>query len=293
MTWADCQADISQCDKCCARWPGEVRRPLQLGEIPAPPSNISVLFVGVAPTPDEGPYKGGHFYTSTRDLLRRGLFALLEEKYHYSLNSLDIQNGNKAFHGMGFFFVHTAKVRPITKSAPSTAVLRFCAQQHLRVEIGLLQPQAVCFLGKMNTSRVAQDLFGQAIGPQPQNAALNHWTGSVVVAPQPRRGWASDTLRILNELLPVQLPSSIRMSSVDRSSRDDFVFPIRPFVFFDSNDERHHCRPDCQSYRPTMADSARPCLGLFYFLYLGEHLCGVGYISVLAFGQCYLRSRTS
>ncbi len=208
MTWNECQLDIARCRECCTRWPKEVRRPLQLGEIPTPPSQVSVLFVGVAPTPDEGPSQGGHFYTSTRDLLRRGLFALLEEKYACSLNSLDLQEGNEAFHNMGFFFVHTAKVRPISKPAPPQPLLQYCAQRHLCAEISFLHPQAICFLGKTNLSRVVKDLFDHPIGLRPQQAILGEWTGPVVMALQPRRGWEKSTRETLNQVLPAKLSFS-------------------------------------------------------------------------------------
>ncbi|MCA9469959.1 MAG: hypothetical protein KC643_31555 [Nitrospira sp.] len=203
MNWNDCQNEIAQCRECCSRWPDEVIRPFQVGEIPNPPSPIGVLFVGVAPTPNEGRYQGGHFYTSTQDPLRRGLFALLEEIYKCNFNALSLEEGNAVFHRRGCFFVHAAKVRPIVKAAPPQAVLRYCAHQHLRVEIDLLQTQTICFLGKNNTIRVAEDLFGRPIGEEPQTASLNHWTGRVVVAPQPRRGWEGRTREILAQILPV------------------------------------------------------------------------------------------
>jgi uracil-DNA glycosylase len=205
MDWNSFQMEIAQCQECSSRWPDVVKRPLQVGEIPNPPSRVSVLFVGVAPTPDEGTSRGGHFYASTRDLLRRGLFALLEEKYECALNSLSLSEGNTAFHKLGFFFVHAAKVRPISKSAPPQPLLKFCAQRHLRAEINFLHPQAICFLGKTNLSTVVKDLFGHPFGPRPQQATLGEWTGPVVMALQPRRGWKKSTRETLNQVLPAKL----------------------------------------------------------------------------------------
>ena len=42
------------------------------------PELVRVQFVGVAPTPEKGGSRGGHFYASAKDKLRVGLFRLLE-----------------------------------------------------------------------------------------------------------------------------------------------------------------------------------------------------------------------
>src|SRR2546422_8704665 len=98
QAWCGLQKQIAQCRDCVSRWPTEVIRPLSVGEIPDPPRHVDVLFVGVGPTPQEGKFHGEHFYSTTGDLLRRGLFVLLEEKCAVDLTTLSLADGNRAFH---------------------------------------------------------------------------------------------------------------------------------------------------------------------------------------------------
>src|SRR5438445_4752036 len=83
--WQRIQREIAECTECCSRWCGAVDQPLKFGEIPPPPSEISVLFVGVAPTPINGKNKGSHFYSSVKDPLRVGLFRLLGKMFRVPL----------------------------------------------------------------------------------------------------------------------------------------------------------------------------------------------------------------
>ena len=201
--WRALQREIVRCQECSRRWPDEVVRPLAVGEIPDPPDRIDILFVGVAPTAENGPSRGTHFYSSETDLLRTGLFRLLAERdFGVRLIGLGRDEGNRRFHEARCFFVHCAKVRPNDKPAPPVEVIQFCAQRHLKKEIAVLDPRVVCFLGKNNAAPVASDLFGQSIGETPERVQPEWWRegGLAVVALQPRRGWESRTKAVLKLL---------------------------------------------------------------------------------------------
>lgn len=124
MRWQDAQRDISICEECVSRWRGRVTAPLQIGEIPDPPSFVKILIVGVAPTDLEGRNKGGHFYSSAGDNLRRGLFRLLNDRFAIPLNGLSLEEGNQLFHGEEYFFVHAGKTRPVGWDASPLETLR-------------------------------------------------------------------------------------------------------------------------------------------------------------------------
>ena len=208
--WSEYQERIEGCHRCIDLRPREVDFPLGREEIPPPPLTIRILFVGVAPTRIDGPSRGTHFYSKGTDLLRSGLFRALDASpFGTSLvqrNRRSKADGDSAFHRAGFFFVHSAKIRPTQRDAPPTAVLTACAAEHLSAEIQLLQPQAICFLG--NTPgplpAVVRALFGRRIPHVPQRAELGSWTGYVAVTGQPRRRGvrrAGETLRAFWRLL--------------------------------------------------------------------------------------------
>jgi len=207
-SWRELQKSIGSCTECVSRWPAQVTRPLSLGEIPDPPGSIDILFVGVAPTPEQGFFKGAHFYSSARDMLRVGLFRLLATP-DFGLPRFggELRSGNQQFHDARCFFVHAAKVRPIKEAAPPREAIRFCASRHLRKEIIALQPRIVCFLGKNNATDVAKELFGQTIGEDLTRASFENWSGLAVVAPQPRRGWETRTLSVLKTIFRSRPPS--------------------------------------------------------------------------------------
>jgi uracil-DNA glycosylase len=201
MRWQDSQRDISICEECVGRWRGRVTEPLQIGEIPVPQSFVKILFVGVAPTDLEGRNKGGHFYSSAGDNLRRGLFRLLNDRFAIPLNGLSLEEGNQLFHGEGYFFVHAGKTRPVGRDAPPRDILIYCANRHLRTEIDILNPSAICFLGVKNLKSVTQSLFDRQVFEVPGRASLDRWTGWVVLAPQPVRGGERRTEIVLAKLL--------------------------------------------------------------------------------------------
>src|SRR5437016_3272704 len=157
--WRTLQEQVASCSQCVSRWPDKVVRPLGFDEIPDPPKSVDVLFVGVAPTPVQGKNAGEHFYTSVSDPLRVGLFRLLEEKFRVPLNAKKLEDGNRSFHKLACFFVHCAKARPIRDPAPPIETIHFCAARHLRAEIPVLSPRAICFLGKNNAGPAAKELF--------------------------------------------------------------------------------------------------------------------------------------
>ena len=103
---------------------------------PLPPSEVAVLFVGVAP-----PRPTEHFYSVSNDGLRRGLFSVLRE-CGYECSSVD------DFHAHGFYLSHTAKCPIADTPKPIREVCVFCSSKHLTTEIHALQPKAVCFLSK-------------------------------------------------------------------------------------------------------------------------------------------------
>lgn len=156
--------------ECPRRWRDDVINPLALGQIPEPPPAVDILFVGVTPTAHEGRNKGAHFYSSSKDPLRMGLFSLLgRAEFGLNLAGLSLAEENKAFHEAGCFFVHAAKVRPIADPAPPSDAIAFCAARHLRYEILLLRPKAVCFLGVNNASFAAAALLAKTF------AAASDW----------------------------------------------------------------------------------------------------------------------
>ena len=208
--WTELQDDIERCRTCIDQRPTEVALPLRRGEIPAPPAEIRVLFVGVAPTRLAGKSRGMHFYSNRTDLLRTALFRALDRPpFRMALTAANERSKNEAdcmFHRAGFFFVHAAKIRPTTCDAPPTAILTFCAKQHFQAEIELLRPHAICFLGNTRGHQpaVARALFGRRLGNVPERATTGSWTGLAAVAAQPRRRGvprAAGSLRALWEVL--------------------------------------------------------------------------------------------
>ena len=201
QTWGRVQREIAECNQCLNRWPNHITKSLSLGEIPNPPSRIKVLFIGVAPTPQLGNTKGGHFYSSPSDLLRRGLFSVIQGILKVSLNAHSLNDGTQAFMGLNYFFIHCAKVRPIREPAPPKSALLFCAQKHLCTEIQALNPGGICFLGKNNAGPVAEEIFRRKFGTDSVHASIDDWHGWVAVAPQPRRGWEPQTKIVVQHLL--------------------------------------------------------------------------------------------
>jgi uracil-DNA glycosylase len=204
--WESLQAAVAGCCRCLTGWRAYVTHPLDIDEIPDPPQDVGLLFVGVAPTPQEGPTAGEHFYSSPHDLLREGLFRLLSEPgFGLRLANLSLVEGNRAFHSAGCFFVHAAKVRPTKAAAPPHDVIAYCALAHLAQELIFLKPRAVCFLGKGNAAVAAEALFGRRLGGHPEGVRFGPWTGTAAVAKQPRRGWERDTREVVSALWPLRL----------------------------------------------------------------------------------------
>ncbi len=201
MNWEMLQREIAGCRECTERWRGLVVDPLQIGEIPSPPVNVRILFVGVAPTNMSGRNKGAHFYSTSKDNLRSGLFKLLQRFIKNPLQGLSLEEGNEIFHQHNFFFVHAGKVRPVGQNAPPVESLLYCSGQHLKKEICSLNPKTICFLGKNNLAKVVQSFFGKEIGEKPMLVSLNGWKGWVTLAPQPLRGGEKRTALILKNLL--------------------------------------------------------------------------------------------
>lgn len=201
MGWKDIQRDISTCQECIGQWKDRVTEPLATGEIPDPPPRVKILFVGVAPTNRTGKNKGAHFYSSTADNLRRGLFRLLKNSFDIPLKDLNLGAGNAVFHQHGYFFVHAGKARPVGQDAPPEEALVFCSNRHLRKEILFLNPRAICFLGVTNLTTVTRSLFQRNISETPIQASSDGWTGWVALAPQPVRGGERGTTLVLKRLL--------------------------------------------------------------------------------------------
>jgi hypothetical protein len=129
-----------------------------------------------------------------------GLFRILASPgLGLPLAGLELDAGNRLFHEGGCFFVHAAKVRPITTAAPPATVIRHCSRQHLQKEIVAIQPRAVVFLGENNARPAFEELFGQS-GGDISTVSCNGWSGKGVVAPQPRRQWAEETAAILRRV---------------------------------------------------------------------------------------------
>lgn len=188
--WRDVQRRIATCRECCDSWPNEVICPLGADEMPDPPEEIDILFVGVAPTPQERGSKGKHFYSSPSDRLRGGLFSILSaEPFSLKVRQRDPDKNLSAFHEEKCFFVHAAKVRPISEDSPPPDAIVYCAKRHLLEEIELLQPRAVCILSKTQVGPVTADIFGRPISSEMERLTVGSWTGYVVLSPQPvRRG---------------------------------------------------------------------------------------------------------
>jgi len=110
---------------------------------------------------------------------------MLSEEFRISLDGLSLNEVNKSFHSSKFFFVHAAKVRPLVEKSPPPEVITFCAKEHLRNEIPILNPNGICFLGLKNASFAAEAVFEQTISRTPIVARISGWQGKVVVAPQP------------------------------------------------------------------------------------------------------------
>jgi len=199
--WAASKQRIAACHECLNRWPSKVEHPLLADEIPNPCRDIGILFVGVAPPPigRENDADLGHFYSNPRDRLRLGLFHVLDHLFVEcdlaQKNRLSCEAGTAAFIDAGFFFVHSAKVRPSGgRLAPDREIMRFCAKQHLAQEIPVLRPRAICFLGATNAAPAANAVFQHQIGEAPEKGeirgedGINCWRGWVAVTVQPVRG---------------------------------------------------------------------------------------------------------
>ncbi len=202
----------------------EVAGPLRPGEIPDPPQAVEILFVGVAPTALEGANKGRHFYSSSRDALRRGLFRLLSEcGLDLARADLDLATGNARFHAAGCFFVHAAKVRPVRRLAPPRTVIGACAPHHLRAEILALTPKVVCFLGG-KTDPAAKSLFGRSLRGVLQPVELGQWKGQAVLMPQPVRRGVSGARSILGDVWRT------RTGTAEPGAVESYPPSTRPFL---------------------------------------------------------------
>jgi uracil-DNA glycosylase len=178
------QQEITSCKECCNRSPDWVTRPLGVDEIPDPPPEIDILFVGVAPTAEKGPNRGKHFYSWSSDNLRRRLFQILTNEFNIPLEGMDLKADSRIFHDSKFFFVHAAKVRPLTDQAPPMEAISLCACQHLKAEIPVLNPRAICVLGH-NAAFGAEAVFEQRISNVPARYTIPDCEGYVVLSPQP------------------------------------------------------------------------------------------------------------
>jgi hypothetical protein len=111
------------------------------------------------------------------------------------------RSGNRAFHALGFFFVHAAKVRPVAKSSPSHSVMSFCAGHYLAQEIKTLKPPVVCFLGATNATPAAVALFGERVHTATNASLGSSWHGTVILAPQPVRAGKAGAPAVLRQAL--------------------------------------------------------------------------------------------
>jgi hypothetical protein len=72
--------------------------------------------------------------------------------------------------------------------------MRFCARTHLALEILLLRPRGICFLGATNAAPAAESIFGKRIGEVATwgeieaRGDLEAWSGWVVSTVQPVHG---------------------------------------------------------------------------------------------------------
>lgn len=202
--WREIQSRIAHCGECCEKWPKDVTRPLGRSEMPDPPDVVNILFIGVAPTRQEGQNKGTHFYSSPQDPLRRELFRLLaDEPFLLPRVGLKWEDGIRAFHEAKCFFVHAAKIRPLLKDAPPPAAIAFCAKRHLLDEIQVIRPKAVCIIGKSKVGPVTTKIFGTPLSEEPRTITVGTWTGLAAIAPQPVRGRAPQTKAVLSKLWPL------------------------------------------------------------------------------------------
>ncbi|SRR6266849_6750737 len=198
--WTECKKRIATCRECINRWSPRIEATLRVSEVPDPWCPVSILFVGVAPPPlgQDGDQEVGHFYTNPYDRLRLGLFHVLDRIFKTDMiqrNGESCEAGTAAFLHAGFFFLHAAKVRPCRgRSAPTHRIMRFCAQHHLAEEISLVQPQAICFLGKTNATAAAESVFRRKVNDKPVRGEIpdavgsKKWRGWVVTTVQPVRG---------------------------------------------------------------------------------------------------------
>jgi uracil-DNA glycosylase len=201
--WQDICLGVEKCLECIRVAPQAVTQPLKRGDVPDPPRRTRILFVGVAPTAQKKRNAGNHFYSSQTDALRIGLFKVLDRVFESDLsvrNATSLNDSTQRFIRLEYFFIHAAKVRPFYDDAPPPAVLELCSSIHLKLEIGVIAPEAVCFLGKNNLSAVAQRLFGKDVGESVEEVSMGSWKGYAAVAPQPRRGWEEATERVIRQL---------------------------------------------------------------------------------------------
>jgi uracil-DNA glycosylase len=201
--WQNICLDVEKCLECIRLAPQAVTHSLRRGEVPDPPRHTRILFVGVAPTAQKKRNAGTHFYSSQTDALRVGLFKVLDRVFESDLvarNATGLNEGTQRFIGLGYFFIHAAKVRPFYDDAPPSAVLELCSSIHLKVEIGIVAPKAVCFLGKNNLSEVARRIFEKEVGESVEGVSMGSWKGYAAVAPQPRRGWEEATECVIRRL---------------------------------------------------------------------------------------------
>jgi len=195
--WQILQDEISVCEVCRQQFPTiRVDCPPGLILPPdlTPPNPVKILFVGVAP-----PEKGRHFYTASQDNLRDGLFKTLTELGRPCRSMTDFLAHN-------FLLLHTAKCAIKGTTSPNLSVAQFCAVQHLKREIELLRPEAVCWLSKSVGYPVCRTLsqkwgtpkvpfgtvFSVSILGRDTRFIATNWPG---------RGWEKDTKEHLRRLL--------------------------------------------------------------------------------------------
>jgi uracil-DNA glycosylase len=195
LQWRSIQQVIDGCEACTDDQSALVGSPLSVGEIPDPPAQVEVLFVGVAPTSQGGRHRGRHFWSNVTDPLRLGLFSVLDGLLESQLRAINVRSKSAAdddFRARKFFFVHSSKARPVPAQlkAPPEAVIASCARRHLVEEIMALRPQAVCFLGH-NTAPAA-GLLGLAVDDRIMTTTLRsetfEWLGTGLATVQPVRG---------------------------------------------------------------------------------------------------------
>jgi hypothetical protein len=143
-------------------------------------------------------------------------------------NRIGLETGTIAFRNAGLFFIHAAKVQPVRgKLSPDRSTMRFCAQHHFVDEIALLQPRAICFLGR-KAGVAAETVLGDAIGEVPQKAAIQRngqkvWEGWAAVTVQPLRGTKKGkgrerVARVIEKIRDVLKPSDALSPAATRAS---------------------------------------------------------------------------